>query len=156
MAREITLPDRSDEPSQADVNAMGVPECAAAIREKLADYKRRHGLAQNAGLGMMLLARAMVLLDELLSKEVTSIKCDSNDHAVLVNAVRDLYYAAFWKADRPVEHEKLWTAVRDAAHFEAGGTSSIPESDSVVVLVHKKHFAMIQSTLAYLQQTDPA
>jgi hypothetical protein len=40
--------------------------------------------------------------------------------ATLLEAVRDLYYAAVWSADRPVDEAKLWTAVRDAAGFPPG------------------------------------
>ena len=35
-------------------------------------------------------------------------------------AVRNLYYAAVWTADRPVDSQALWTAVRDAAGFTPG------------------------------------
>lgn len=35
-------------------------------------------------------------------------------------AVRALYYAARWSADRPVNEAKLWTAVRDAFGFQPG------------------------------------
>lgn len=38
----------------------------------------------------------------------------------LIEAVRDLYYAAHWTPDRDVDAIALWTAVRDAAGFEAG------------------------------------
>jgi hypothetical protein len=35
-------------------------------------------------------------------------------------AVKALYYAAIWHADRPVDELALWTAVRDAAGFSSG------------------------------------
>lgn len=41
-------------------------------------------------------------------------------HQSLRRAVRRLYYAAYWKADRKVDEDKLWTAVRDAAGFKPG------------------------------------
>lgn len=39
---------------------------------------------------------------------------------LLLAAVRELYYAAVWQADRPVDEAALWTAVRDAAGFNPG------------------------------------
>ena len=39
---------------------------------------------------------------------------------ILRKAVQELYYAAVWHADRPVDEIALWTAVRDAAGFEHG------------------------------------
>lgn len=44
---------------------------------------------------------------------------------VLWQAVHDLYYAAFWRADRPVDAKSLWEKVRDAAGF-IPGLSPIP------------------------------
>lgn len=38
----------------------------------------------------------------------------------LAEAVRDLYFAAHWTADRPVNEEMLWTAIREAAGIEPG------------------------------------
>ena len=38
----------------------------------------------------------------------------------LREALRSLYYAAVWHADRPVDEQALWTAVRDAAGFAPG------------------------------------
>lgn len=38
----------------------------------------------------------------------------------LKEAVRNLYYAAHWSPDRPVDDAKLWEAVRDAAGFDKG------------------------------------
>jgi hypothetical protein len=40
----------------------------------------------------------------------------------LRNAVRALYYSAVWHADRPVDEQALWIAVRDAAGFKPGGS----------------------------------
>lgn len=40
----------------------------------------------------------------------------------LRNAVRALYYSAVWHADRPVDEQALWTAVRDAAGFAKGNS----------------------------------
>lgn len=39
---------------------------------------------------------------------------------LLLAAVRSLYYAAVWHADRPVDEQALWVAVRDAAGFKPG------------------------------------
>jgi hypothetical protein len=39
---------------------------------------------------------------------------------LLHDAVQALYYAAVWHADRPVDEQGLWTAVRDAAGFKPG------------------------------------
>lgn len=47
------------------------------------------------------------------------------DYNALVAAVRALYYAAHWTADRPVDEAGLWEAVRDAAGLEPG-TSPTP------------------------------
>ncbi len=40
----------------------------------------------------------------------------------LRNVVRRLYYSAVWHADRPVDEQELWTAVRDAAGFPKGNS----------------------------------
>ena len=40
----------------------------------------------------------------------------------LRNAVRALYYSAVWHADRKVDEQALWTAVRDAAGFAKGNS----------------------------------
>ena len=48
------------------------------------------------------------------------VKADMYDK--LKKAVSDLYMAAFWTADRPVEAEKLWKAVKDAACLGHGPT----------------------------------
>jgi len=40
----------------------------------------------------------------------------------LLEAVRELYYSAIWHADRPVNEQRLWTQVRDAAGFEPGNS----------------------------------
>lgn len=40
--------------------------------------------------------------------------------ALLRNAVEALYYAGVWHADRTVDEQALWTAVRDAAGFRPG------------------------------------
>ncbi len=42
--------------------------------------------------------------------------------AEVLEAVRAVYYAARWTADRPVDEEKLWTDLRDACGFEPGGS----------------------------------
>jgi len=39
---------------------------------------------------------------------------------ILKDAVKNLYYSAVWHADRPVDEQTLWTAVRDAAGFTPG------------------------------------
>lgn len=38
----------------------------------------------------------------------------------LQNAVKELYNAAYWSADRPVDEKTLWEAVRDAAELPVG------------------------------------
>jgi len=43
----------------------------------------------------------------------------------LVEAVRDLYYAAYWSADRYMDEENLWARVRAAAGLEEGLTKSV-------------------------------
>jgi hypothetical protein len=44
----------------------------------------------------------------------------------LSEAVRDLYFAAHWSADRRCNHVKLWEAVRDAAGIPPGN-SPVPK-----------------------------
>ena len=44
------------------------------------------------------------------------------EHDKLVDAVRAVYYAAHWSADRPCDAQKLWTDLRDAAGFAPGGS----------------------------------
>jgi hypothetical protein len=44
----------------------------------------------------------------------------ANKYDRLFYAVKDLYYAAVWHADRPVDEQLLWTTVRDLAGFEPG------------------------------------
>lgn len=50
---------------------------------------------------------------------------------VLLNAVRNLYYSAHWTPDRPVDSEKLWTAVRDAAGFPKGNSPKALSFDGI-------------------------
>ncbi len=38
----------------------------------------------------------------------------------LKSAVAAVYYAAAWEADRPVDAQKLWANLRDAAGFAPG------------------------------------
>jgi hypothetical protein len=52
-----------------------------------------------------------------VSKQQAEANVDFN---TLRDAVRRLYYAAFWTPDRPVDAEELWVEVRDAAGFPAG------------------------------------
>lgn len=51
----------------------------------------------------------------------------------LRNAVRALYYAAVWHADRPVKEQELWTAVRDAAGFAKGNSPAELPYDGIQV-----------------------
>ncbi len=51
----------------------------------------------------------------------------------LIEAVRKLYYAAVWHADRAVDEQSLWTAVRDAAGFNPGGSPEEVPFDGVQV-----------------------
>lgn len=46
-------------------------------------------------------------------------------YARLQKAVRELYKAAYWHADRPCDAERLWTEVRDAAGITPGTGSAI-------------------------------
>ena len=40
----------------------------------------------------------------------------------IIDAVRDLYYAAHWSPDRPLNNEvELWEELREAAGFTKGG-----------------------------------
>lgn len=47
------------------------------------------------------------------------------DYETLRDAVRDLYYAAYWYPDRYCDAEDLWINVRNAAGFVPGRTASI-------------------------------
>jgi hypothetical protein len=49
----------------------------------------------------------------------------------LLDAVRKLYYAAVWHADRPVDEQALWTAIRDAAGFKPGGSPEALPFDGI-------------------------
>ena len=100
MSRQITMPEKDDEPSQSEINAMNVTECVDAMRDKLADYKRRHGLQVVNGLGMQLFQRATDLL----------------------TLYQDIPAA-------PVGYK--------------------------LVLVAEKHLPTVQSTIDFLNQTDP-
>lgn len=155
MAKEITMPERQDEPSQAEVDKMGAEECALAIRGKLDSYRRSHGLQTNAGLGMMLLARAMQLLNQAVAGVADPLPPEVTGTPELIEAVRALYYSAVWVPDRLINGTELWTAVRDAAGFSPGSTDTIPPSGNAVFVVPMKYQAMIQQTLDYLRQTDP-
>ena len=78
--------------------------------------------------------------DAVMSKFATARECNSYRSAVedmlnmvrgegwvlepqfsdLKRAVHELYFAADWHADRPVDEAALWSAVRDAAGIEPG------------------------------------
>lgn len=45
-----------------------------------------------------------------------------NELMALQDAVRNLYFAGYWHADREVNEIGLWTAVRDAANIKPGQT----------------------------------
>ena len=47
-----------------------------------------------------------------------------SDFEKLRRAVDALYFAAYWHADRPVDEQALWTAVRDAALIRPGQTGA--------------------------------
>lgn len=49
--------------------------------------------------------------------------------AELREAVKALYFAAYWHADRPVDEAALWTAVRDRAGIEPGQTGKVLGAD---------------------------
>lgn len=54
------------------------------------------------------------------SQQAVSDMTTATELNILRNAVRALYYSAVWHADRPVNEQELWTAVRDAAGFAKG------------------------------------
>jgi hypothetical protein len=56
-----------------------------------------------------------------------------NANSNLYEAVRNLYYAAHWTPDRPVDVVKLWTDVRDAAGFKPGGSPKELPFDGITV-----------------------
>lgn len=69
--------------------------------------------------------------DEKIPKLVLHALCRRalGAQSQLVEAVRALYYAAVWTADRTVDAAALWTAVRDAAGFEPGQSpKALPEA----------------------------
>ncbi len=47
----------------------------------------------------------------------------------LQGAARDLYFAAYWHPDRPVDEDGLWTSLRDAAGIEPSKTHIILGED---------------------------
>jgi len=49
----------------------------------------------------------------------------------LRDAVKSLYYSAYWTPDRPVDAEKLWTDVRDAAGFTEGNSPKAIPFDGI-------------------------
>jgi hypothetical protein len=55
-------------------------------------------------------------------KSREAMKPEVTEFDKLQYAVRNLYYAAVWHADRPVDEVALWTAVRDAAGFKPGNS----------------------------------
>lgn len=98
------------------------------------------------------MARAMVLITEFINaKEEGTVLLDitqTEPYVKLAKAVQELYYAAVWHADRAVDAERLWAAVRDASGF-APGYGPAP-ADSTPILVPNEHVAAIQATLGYL------
>lgn len=63
-----------------------------------------------------------VTLGEALvaSKWVDAVPVSQWD--ALLSAVKQIYNAAIWTADRPVDAQTLWTSIRDAAGFEPGNS----------------------------------
>jgi len=51
----------------------------------------------------------------------------------LREVVKNLYYAAHWTPDRPVDEAKLWTDIRDAAGFKPGGSPKEIPFDGIEV-----------------------
>lgn len=51
------------------------------------------------------------------------------DRKELLRAVHEVYYAANWSADRPVDEVRLWTDLRDAAGFTPGGTAHLRKEE---------------------------
>lgn len=77
--------------------------------------------------------------------------CHPTPEEGLLLAVRNLYYAAVWHADRPVDEAALWIAVRDAAGFptgespkpiEPGSAPAQPEEEEI-----KLHSSVIHTDL---------
>ena len=64
MSKQITMPDKDDEPTAAEIGQYGAEQLAEAMRAKLDDYKRKHGLQVVNGYSMLLFARAAHLLSE--------------------------------------------------------------------------------------------
>lgn len=58
----------------------------------------------------------------VLTKDELLLQVDAarSDFTKLREAVKALYYAAYWHADRDVDEPALWTAVRDAACLPPG------------------------------------
>lgn len=50
----------------------------------------------------------------------------------LVEAIKAIYYAAHWEADREVDAATLWTNLRDAAKLEPGSSPTPIEKEVVV------------------------
>jgi hypothetical protein len=120
--------------------AMPVEQLVEKMRLSIDGFYREGLYSEN----LSYMARAAVLLSEY----AFSLDEQSAAKVNLIGAVRELYYAAVWHADRPVDAEGLWTAVRDAAGFTPGGS---PEpADGKMIFVPAAHVAAIESTLAYL------
>ena len=71
----------------------------------------------------------------------------------LRNAVRALYYAAVWHADRPVKEQELWTAVRDAAGFAKGNSPAELPYDGIKVLYPTDRLRQIGALVSKHKQT---
>jgi hypothetical protein len=51
----------------------------------------------------------------------------------LKKAVKELYFAAYWHADRSVDEQKLWVTVRDAAEIRPGQTYQLLGPDQSLI-----------------------
>lgn len=56
---------------------------------------------------------------------------DRGRFEVLRDAVRRLYYSAYWISDRSVNAAELWSSVRDAAGFPNGGSPIFQPFDGI-------------------------
>ena len=63
--------------------------------------------------------------------EASELDAASKKFENLRNAVRVLYYCAFWTPDRPVDEAKVWEDVRDACGFPQGNSPTPRPFDGV-------------------------
>jgi hypothetical protein len=142
LKTKIAASVKFDAPSPKEypeITGMTAEQLIERIRVSINDFYRQGLYSPH----LATLARAAVLLSEMEQTCVAG--------GPLIEAVHDLYYAAVWHPDRPVDATALWTAVRDAAGFEPG-QSPAPSEEYEVLLVPKKHAPAMMATLNYLVQ----